>query len=96
MSMNKREIDDKLAAAERKARARRKVLLEGVSAEAMALIGEYVGAGLPVFRTHDSEGRLRTDVSAELLQLDAARRDGKLSVYHWLVMQRGLAELENS
>ena len=93
--MNSKESDFKVAEAERKARARRKVLLEGISAEALVAIAEYVGAGLPVFRTHDAEGRLRTDVSAEVLQLDAARRDGKLSVYHWLVMQRGLAEKEN-
>lgn len=92
--MNRKEMDDKVAEAERKARARRKVLLEGISPEAMEAIANYVDAGLPVFRTHDAEGRLRTDVSAEVLQLDAARRDGKLCVYHWLVMQRALAEKE--
>lgn len=90
----KKEIDFKMAEAERKAKLRRKVLREGISAEALLLIAEYVGEGLPVFRTHDAEGRLRTDISAEMLQLDAARRDGKLSVYHWLVMQRRIADGE--
>ena len=92
--MKGKDLGVRLAEAERKARLRRKVLLEGISAEALALIAEYVEAGLPVFRTHDSEGQMRTDVSAELLQLDAARRDGKLCVYHWLLRQRQMAEQE--
>lgn len=86
--------DELLAEAARRARVRRRVLLTGLSDEALAAIGEYCEVGLPVFRTHDVEGRLRTDVRPEMLQLDAARRDGKLSVYHWLVMERNAARRE--
>ena len=92
--MDRERLREKLEEAERKTKALRKVLLEGISEEAMEAIAWYVEAGLPVFRTHDAEGRLRTDISCEMLQLDAARRDGKMSVYHWLVMQRKAAQGE--
>ena len=93
MAMTRRDVmENKMAEAERKAKLRRRVLLDGISAEALEFIAEYVEAGLPVFRTHDTEGRLRVDVNPEMLQLDAARRDGKLCVYYWLLKQRELAE----
>lgn len=92
--MNARDNDMLVAEAARRARVRRRVLLTELSDEALAAIGEYCEVGLPVFRTHDVEGRLRTDVRPEMLQLDAARRDGKMSVYHWLVLERNAARRE--
>ena len=68
-----------------------RVLLEGISKEALEVLMELCGYELPVFQFRDAKTGLNLTENAETLTLMAAVRDGERGVVQTILRLRKLA-----
>ena len=77
---------------------RARLLANGISDEARAILEEHVGLHLPVFQTREPDGfggtRTRKD-DPRTLCLEAALKDGEQAVVKWLIIQRKKGKSDN-